>query len=160
MPKLTHKREFGFTLIELMLVVMIVGTMAGATVSLINYTQHRKNANDAIMRVNIEKLVTGLEAYRSVEGKYPTDPNGDGNPNDDPYLLNYLRNGWLNNEPAGSVYTYYVNATRDEIGIITTANSGKKLKYTTSWGQIKECNATAVVGDLGCTGGPPPVSPS
>jgi len=135
--------EPGFTLVELLLVVTLIGTMTGVLISVINYSQHKKNTNDAIMRVNMEKLVTGVESYRTVEGKYPSGTT-------DPYLFNYLRGGWLNNEPVGSVYTYYVNSTRDQIGIITTANSGKKFKYTTTWGQIRECSATAVVGDLSC----------
>jgi prepilin-type N-terminal cleavage/methylation domain-containing protein len=149
MPK--HKSsQDGFTLVELLLVVMLIGVMAGSLVSLINYTQHRKNAQDAIMRVNMDKLVTGIESYRTLEGRYPSDTNGDGDPSDDTRLTEYIRGGWLNNAPVGAVYVYSVNSTRDDAGIMVTLNSGKKIKYRTEWGMQKECVPTTVVTGTDC----------
>jgi hypothetical protein len=91
-----------------------------------------------------------LESYRTVEGRYPLDSNGDGNPSEDPYIANYIKGGWLNGEPAGAVYKYYVNSSRSEIGLMVTFNSGKQYKYTTEWAKPKECPANTLVNDLGC----------
>ena len=140
----------GFTLVELLLVVSLLGIMTTILLSVINTKQQTNNANDAVMRTNLEKLVTGLESYRTIEGRYPTDPNSDGNPKDDSKISTYIRDGWLSDEPPGTVYMYSVNGSGDEAGIAVTLNSKRILKYRTAWGQIRDCAAPASAADDGC----------
>lgn len=140
----------GFTLVEMLIVITIIGVLAGSLLSVINFAKHKKNAEDGVKRANLEKLVTAIESYRTVEGRYPSDPNADGNPSDDLYISNYVKGGWIVNDPPGTTYTYYVNPARDAIRIVVNLNSPASLKYTTEWSQIKQCAAGVSAVDLTC----------
>lgn len=152
MPKKVSnaRNQGGFTLVELLLVVVIIAVLTRSLYSVINYVKHKQNAQDAVMRATMEKLVTALEAYRTVEGHYPTDPNGDFNPSDDPYLSNYVDISWPNGQPAGSVYRYYVDSTGYTMGLVVSLNSGKTIKYRNDWSQLQECATGASPNDGGC----------
>jgi len=133
-----------------LLVVTIMGVMAGTLISVINYSKHKQNAEDAVKRSNMEKLVTALETYRTIEGKYPADANGDGNPSDDAQIAKYIKNGWLSGEPLGAVYVYWTNATRYDMGLLVNLASGGTSKYKLSWGQIKNCKAGITAASDAC----------
>ncbi len=60
----------GFSLPELVTVGAIVALVAaGATVGVI---RHRQNAEDARMQAELGTIYKGMEAYRTVYGRYPT----------------------------------------------------------------------------------------
>ena len=52
----------GFTLIETLLVVGILGIVAGVGVSVINTQQKKADAEDTVKRSNIEKIVLGVKS--------------------------------------------------------------------------------------------------
>ena len=65
------KNVNGFTLIELMITVLIVGIMAGVSLSVINVTRQKAIANDAVYSGTLNKLMLSLESYNAGEGSYP-----------------------------------------------------------------------------------------
>ena len=140
----------GFTLIELLITAIVVAILSGATASIINYQRHRLRTDDSVRRATLQKLVDVVETYRTTENLYPTDPNGDGNPEDDPVINTYLVDVWPNNEPAGAIYLYWVDGARRNVGITVNASNNRDYKYTTTWGQIRECDSSAVPQDNVC----------
>jgi prepilin-type N-terminal cleavage/methylation domain-containing protein len=126
------QKEKGFTLVELLIVITLIGVLAGVTASVVNSNQQRKRVEDAAKRANMEKIYSGLEGYFSAEGRYPSG-------SDDPSLAYYMI--WPHNEPKGAVYHYTYNDGSPFVYVILSTNDEAIYKYFTGWGVIKECHA-------------------
>ena len=137
------KHSLGFTLVELLIAISILGVLAAVTYSRLNYVKTSQNTTDALERADIQKLVSGVESYRLLEGVYPTSSA-------DATLANYIQGGWLDDEPKGAHYTYATDASRLTFGIISTTSTGTFYKYRSEWGQIKTCNSPCVASDTVC----------
>ena len=66
------KRNKGFTLVELMVVMAVVGILAGLTLTA--FFGARKTARDGQRKADLEQIRSALEMYRTDEGSYPTTP--------------------------------------------------------------------------------------
>lgn len=137
----------GFTLVELLITVAVISVLTGSLYSIINTRAHSRRVTDGIIRENMTKTVEGLETQYTIEKLYPTDTNLDGTPEN---ITAYFVQGWLNGKPVGAIYTYWVNASRTAIGIVSTLNSGRVLKYRTEWNQVRECAGGTVASDVLC----------
>jgi len=70
----------GFTLIELMIVIVVITVLAGITLPVSKYATRR--AREASQKVMLEKIRSALEDYRAAYGEYPITPtNQYGDPN-------------------------------------------------------------------------------
>lgn len=72
-PK-SHKTEQGFTLIELMVVIVILGILAGLIVPRI--MGRPEEAKQLKAKLQIESLETSLKLYKLDNGTYPTTDQG------------------------------------------------------------------------------------
>lgn len=63
------KRQGGFTIVELLIVIIIIGILA--TLVVVQFTNQQKKARDAQRKTDIGALETHLEAYYAENGKYP-----------------------------------------------------------------------------------------
>jgi len=87
------KNKKGFTLIELMIVVAIVGILAAIAIP--NFLTYQAKAKTAEARTNLGAIFTSMTAYKA---ERPTDTFVGGN---------FFTASW---QPAGSsIYTYYVD---------------------------------------------------
>lgn len=155
----TKKIPTGFTLIELLLVVGVIGVLAGVSISIINVTKQKANARDGIRLSNVEKLVSGIEAYAAAEGTYPTDTD---TPDD-----HNFKNEIAAKEPISFYLKQWPDGVNDD-GVIDEVNFGYKYgkdadgnaailvpisknknqdgtpttmyKYNSAWGKIQTCN--------------------
>lgn len=61
----------GFSLIELLVVIGIIGVLAGALLVAIDPIGQTQKANDSKRKSDLKQIQTGLELYRSDQGRYP-----------------------------------------------------------------------------------------
>ncbi len=66
------KNGAGFTLIEMLIVIAIIGILAVAVLSAINPVEQMKKARDTRRRSNAAELLNGLERYYTTHEVYPT----------------------------------------------------------------------------------------
>lgn len=69
MFKLIHKPKEGFTLIELVMVIVIIGILAAIIVP--RFVGQRAQAEIATTKANLESLRTAIDLYFAKEGSYP-----------------------------------------------------------------------------------------
>ncbi len=74
MKKVFSKKVQGFTLIELIIVIAILGILAVAVLSAINPLEQIRKANDSRRKSNAAELLNGAERYiSSYAGEYPAE---------------------------------------------------------------------------------------
>ena len=94
----------GFTLIEILIVITIVGILSGVTIVVINPNAMYGRGRDARRQADLKTIQTGLENYYAANRSYPTD--GTGNWTDVP---NLTTGGFLSSQPtspSGQAYQY------------------------------------------------------
>ena len=64
------KNQKGFTIVELLIVIVVIGILAAITIVAFNGVQNRGKASSAQSAANA--VVKKLEAWNSVQGSYPT----------------------------------------------------------------------------------------
>lgn len=74
MKRSLHLRSAGFTLLEIMLVVMIIALLAGSAIFMMR--GNLDVANDVRIRGDIQSMGTPLMVYRSSNGFLPTTEQG------------------------------------------------------------------------------------
>jgi len=85
MRKATNKNFFGFTLIELMIVMLIIGILAALAIP--KYADASRRAKYSQARLHLKRIYQALESFYAEKGCYPPDV-------------------WTNVRPAGLVPKY------------------------------------------------------
>ncbi len=107
------KEKSGFTLVEIMLVVIIIGILA--TMAVTNLAGRGEQAREAAARADIEvTLATALDLYELDNGRYPTTEQGLRalivEPSSTPVPRNwsgpYLKKQRIPKDPWGNEYVY------------------------------------------------------
>ena len=133
----------GFTIIELLIVISIIGILAGVIMTVINPETQRDRARDAVKMETLRKLVQPLESYTATQNCAPIDLDGnrkieEGTDGDWGQLSVFL-NVW----PAdydGAAYEYTRYGCQDYmISIPKSSDTGRVYKYDTAWGEIRDC---------------------
>jgi general secretion pathway protein G len=74
MKKNKHRKQAGFTLIELMVVVVIIAILAGLVIP--RFMGETDKAKQAKTKMQIESLESALKMYKLDNGSYPTTEQG------------------------------------------------------------------------------------
>lgn len=74
MKKNKHRKQAGFTLIELMVVVIIIAILAGLIIP--RFMGETDKAKQAKAKMQIESLESALKMYKLDNGSYPTTEQG------------------------------------------------------------------------------------
>ena len=135
----------GFTLIELMVVIVILGILAGLIVPRI--MSRPEEARQAKAMIQIESIETALKLYRLDNGSYPSTEQGLQALVEAPEVGNlpgkwreggYLEKGRVPKDPWDNEYIYLSPGTHDDYDIISYGSDGEpggegKDKDITSW---------------------------
>jgi len=120
----------GFSLVELMIVIIILGLIAGLVIP--NIIGQGEKAKEKLVCVQMKNLKNALDSFKVQEGVYPTTQEGlkalIQNPNPQKYK-NYPSGGFLNSkklpkDPWGGDYIYVNN--NGEIDIISLGADRKE----------------------------------
>jgi len=130
MPSIRNNR--GFTLIELMVVVVILGILAGLIVPRI--MGRPEEAKQAKARIQLESFDTALKLYRLDSGVYPSTEQGLQALVETPSVGElpknwrpggYLDKGKIPRDPWGNEYVYLCPGIEDEYDLISYGADGE-----------------------------------
>lgn len=123
------QRQSGFTLIEIMVVVIIIGILAAIVAP--NVIGRLDDANETKVAADISGMEAALKLYRLDNFTYPSTEQGlDAlvtQPND-PGIRNWNAGGYLDklvNDPWGNPYQYLYPGNNGEIDIYTLGRDGR-----------------------------------
>jgi general secretion pathway protein G len=137
----------GFTLIELMVVIVILGILAGLIIPRI--MGRPDEARQTKARIQIEGIETALKLYRLDNGFYPTTEQGlralVEAPGIPPVPRNWREGGYLEKgkvikDPWGNDFAYLCPGTQGEFDLVSYGADGQqggegKNKDITNWSQ-------------------------
>ncbi|MBD1391108.1 type II secretion system major pseudopilin GspG [Neiella sp. HB171785] len=125
-----HKQS-GFTLLEVMVVIVILGIMASMVVPRLLDSTEKAATQKAVS--DIAKLEELLDMYKLDNHRYPTTEQGlealIAEPSVDPAPRNYPKNGYvrrLEKDPWGNDYLYLSPGENGEIDIYTLGADGEE----------------------------------
>lgn len=136
---MSRKKSSGFTIVELLIVIVIIGILAAITIVAYNGTQQR--ARDSKRVNDITSIKGALLAYKSLNGVYPDSTSGQSGSWDSSadfrsghiFLTNLVTSGIVRSVPIDPV-----NTSND-----TDQNTGMHYNYYTY-------NDMAYLGTIGC----------
>jgi general secretion pathway protein G len=125
-----HSKDAGFTLIEIMVVIAIIGILATLIVPKIMGRPDEARATAA--KHDVGTLVQAFKLYRLDIGRYPTTEQGIRalveKPTSEPVPQNWKVGGYLDSipkDPWGNPYQYANPGTRGEIDVYSFGADGK-----------------------------------
>jgi general secretion pathway protein G len=125
-----NRSQLGFTLIEVMVVIAIIGIMATLIVPQI--MSKPDEARVIAAKLDINSIVQALKLYRLDNGRYPTTEQGlsalVAKPTTEPIPQNWKPNGYVDRlpkDPWGFAYQYSNPGTRGEIDVFSLGADNK-----------------------------------
>lgn len=65
-----NKQQFGFTIVELLIVIVVIAILAA--ISIVAYNGIQNRANDSVIQQDIAAIVKRIELYKAETGIYPS----------------------------------------------------------------------------------------
>ncbi len=160
-----HVKRFGFTLVELMVVVSVIGILASIVYA--NFGSARAASRDDVRKASLEEVRLALELYKAQYGRYPAGCKGDNawaGTNHATYGCgaNYIPGlvsdfiaalPWDSRTGANAGYLYRTNSTGSTYKFMAW-NTVEQKTVTSFENQYARCPATAAA----CPGATPPAT--
>ncbi|GAC16337.1 type II secretion system major pseudopilin GspG [Aliiglaciecola lipolytica] len=124
--KRNKPKQTGFTLIEVMVVLLIIGIMAGLVAPQILGNQEEAQRKAAA--IDIQSLESALTRYKLSNNRFPTTEQGldalVNEPSIDPIPRNYPNGGYINRLPNDPWDNPYQLVSPGELGVIDVFSNG------------------------------------
>lgn len=122
-----RRKQTGFTIVELLVVIVVIGILAAITIVAYNGVQNR--ASDAAVQSDLRNVGSAIARYKVTEGKLPSAPADYTTMN-----LRVSRNAYGHNyTPAGSsgynMIFCFANASSDTFAVVAASKSGNVFVY-------------------------------
>lgn len=124
------KQEKGFTIVELLIVIVIIGILAAITVVAYNGIQNR--ANDAAVQSNLDAIGKQIRIYYAREGRFP---KGFADLDDTTNIqIKVTKSAYGNHMVSGGanynlLYCWPNSAAPESFALIASSKSGKVFQY-------------------------------
>jgi general secretion pathway protein G len=132
MKKNKHRKQAGFTLIELMVVVVIIAILAGLIIP--RFMGETDKAKQAKAKMQIESLESALKMYKLDNGSYPTTEQGLKALVEAPTVGNlpknwrqggYLEKGKVPKDPWGNEFVYVSPGSHGDFDLSSLGADGE-----------------------------------
>ena len=133
-----NKKNYGFTIIELLVVISVIGVLAGVTINAIDGQRQQQYAQDSSKKTNLEKTCAGIKAYHEGEGSYPLEGD-ENNPLHSSAATANVMKIYINNWPADFFYDV---AGNDFSIYVQKAVDNNFFKCGSAWRKVQECYET------------------
>ncbi|MDP2874212.1 MAG: prepilin-type N-terminal cleavage/methylation domain-containing protein [bacterium] len=125
----------GFTLIELVIVIGILGILMGVVISVLNPALYQKKARDVVRKNHILEIAKAANAYYAEVGSWPDESGLTGGAT--PYIKT-----WPNSDPVKAPNTYSIPAgctgTRFCIQVGQEIYDSMYIRWDSEQGKIEE----------------------
>jgi len=123
-----NKHLSGFTIVELLVVIVVIGILAAITV--VSYTGITKKANETAIISSLDGNSKKLEIYKAINSSYPTELDGSKCPRlpavDTSNCLKAMGSDTINYSTPDNGLTYTLTETNSTAGILATVTNGTK----------------------------------
>lgn len=119
-----HTTQAGFTIVELLIVIVVIGILAAITIVAYNGVQNR--ANDTTVKSDLRNFGTIMARERALTGKHPSSFTAD-------MGIKFSQGAYDLDYQSYNV-RYCLNSTTDEYILYAKSQSGNYFKYTASGG--------------------------
>ena len=133
----------GFTIVELLIVIVVIGILAA--ISIVAYNGIQNRANDTAVQSDLRNFHNIVAQHRAINGSYPTTLTAN-------MGIKFTRSAHGMDYQSRTA-RYCVNATTDQYIIYAISKSGKYYKYMSQGGlsEAVEAYGYAVCNQIGLT---------
>ena len=119
----------GFTIVELLIVIVVIGILAAISVVAYNGIQNR--THDTAVRQDLRNIAVKLEEYNAIHGQYPAGPTQLGLAG-----VSATKDSYGNHRPGGYnlVYCRPDTGLNDNYALIASSKSGNTFQYRKNGG--------------------------
>ena len=139
--KIIEKKQLGFTLLELLFIIVIIGIIVSITVA--SYQQKTNNLKIDKTALQMQQIMQAATQFRNDNGYWPDSSNPPAT-----FTQNYLPIGSTTN-PWGQSFTYNLDTTSDTFqvfsGVTPNAISANRIRSLLPNASINTSNPTQVI---------------
>lgn len=119
----------GFTMIELLIVIAILGILAVAVLSAINPIEQINRGRDTGSRSDAEQLISAIDRFHALRGYYPWVSSAADDDVDQPWLTTKVLGDWLDNQGGTCEVLNKLGSGNDTAGVPCTGADELKKSY-------------------------------
>lgn len=128
-----HRKQEGFTIVELLIVIIVIGILAGLVI--VTFTGIQQKARNTERQTDIKAIQSHIETYNAQNGRYPT--------RDDLNTQPGTGNWWIQDnlkgldkealrDPKASTFQLAGSATANQYAYAPTASDGSSCDNSTT----------------------------
>ena len=138
-----HKKAYGFTIVELLIVIVVIAILAA--ISIVAYTGIQNRANDAAVQSDIRSFAGKIREYEAIEGRFPAGATATGSSlraTEGVGNFSLARNSYRTTVNNNFYYCRGIVGGVDTFGVIAVSASGQIYAYRSDGGAVRPVSGT------------------